>query len=163
IELHGGDEVLGTDFTLVPVRTFNVKGRVYDAVEARPGVHASVWLMPRDTKDESWSNASFNPADAPQGAFEVHGRKPGDYYSAGEDVLESGLQVTREEPPGPLEAVISPGGGRIEGLVSKEDKSFTGATVVLVPGADLRKQSRLYKSSTTDQKGQFSIRGIAPG
>jgi len=83
--------------------------------------------------------------------------------SAGEDVLESGLQVTREEPPGPLEAVISPGGGRIEGLVSKEDKSFTGATVVLVPGADLRKQSRLYKSSTIDQKGQFSIRGIAPG
>jgi hypothetical protein len=35
--------------------------------------------------------------------------------------------------------------------------------VTLVPESDRRKEERLYKSTTTDQNGQVSLRGIAPG
>jgi protocatechuate 3,4-dioxygenase beta subunit len=271
LDLHGGDEALATDFTLVPVRTFNVRGRVYDAVNARPGVHSEILLMPRDPQVGTWLFSSDTSVQDPQGTFELHGVKPGNYYlvasnndggkqymarepvsvsdsdvegvtivigrgadlngrvfvesnaalnlnainiwlsprdervyfgaeaaspkpdatfaienvpedkyelqvwglpedfylkavrSEGESVLESGLEVTRRQPSGPIEVVLSPNGGRIDGLVLKEHKPFTGAAVVLVPAPDLRKQNRLYNSTTTDQNGQFSIRGVAPG
>jgi hypothetical protein len=47
--------------------------------------------------------------------------------------------------------------------VLKEDKPFSGATVVLVREEGRRKEERFYKDNSTDQDGQFSIRGIAPG
>ncbi len=47
LDLHAGDELPGIDFTLIRVKTFNVKGRVYDAVNSRPGIHTVVLLEPR--------------------------------------------------------------------------------------------------------------------
>jgi protocatechuate 3,4-dioxygenase beta subunit len=270
IALRAGDELPGIDFTLVPVRTFNVKGRVYDGANLRPGVHTMVGLMPRDPEVQDWGFSSTTVVQDPQGAFELHDVKPGSYYLgassmdddrrgtarealvvsnsdveginlvigpgtdvrgrldvqgkallnlnlleiwlrprdenldfggrasiksdgtfilsnvsddnyqaqvqglpedfylyavrlSGDDVLESGLNVSRKQPPGLLEVLVSPNGGRVEGLVLKDDKPFSGATVTLIPESDRRKQERLYKSTTTDQNGQFSLRGIAPG
>jgi hypothetical protein len=79
------------------------------------------------------------------------------------DVLASDLSVSRKQPPGPLEVVLSPHGGRVEGRVLKEDKPFSGATVVLVPDGDRSKVERLYESTSTDQDGRCAIRGITPG
>jgi len=62
-----------------------------------------------------------------------------------------------------LEVLVSPNGGRIDGLVLKDDEPFSGGTVTLVPESDRRKEQRLYKSTTTDQNGQFSVRGVVPG
>jgi Carboxypeptidase regulatory-like domain len=271
LDLHAGDELPGIDFTLVPVKTFNVRGRVYDAVNSRPGIHTTVLLEPRNAEVRRWTMTSQNFVQDPQGAFELRGVVPGSYYvvalntegdkqytareaievsdsdvegvslvigpgidlkgrirvegnvaldpsvlniwlrsreegmfiaggrpsikpdgsfaisnvadgdyqfemwglpegfylkavhAGSSDVLASDLNVTRKQPPGALEVVLSPNGGRIDGRVLKEDKSFSGATVVLVPEEGRRKEERLYESTSTDQEGQFSIRGITPG
>jgi protocatechuate 3,4-dioxygenase beta subunit len=271
LDLHAGDELPGIDFTLTPVKTFNVKGRVYDAVNSRPGIHTMVFLEPRNAEGRTWTMTSQNFVQDPQGAFELRGVVPGSYYllamstegdkrytsreavevsdsdvegvslvigpgidlkghirtegnaaldpsvlsiwlqpreermyigggrasikadgtftisnvadgdyqfemwnlpedfylkaarTGGSDVLASDLSVSRKQPPGALEVVLSPNGGRIDGRVLKEDKPFSGATVVLVPEEGRRKEERLYESTSTDQDGQFSIRGITPG
>ena len=271
LDLHAGDELPGIDFTLTPVKTFNVKGRVYDAVNSRPGIHANLFLQPRNTEVQRWTMTSQSFVQDPQGVFELHGVVPGSYYllavnfesekqySAREaievsdadvegvslvigpgidlkgrirvegnaaldpsvlniwlqpreqmtmyfgaggsikpdgtftisnvadddyrfevgglpedfylkavrigssDVLASDLSVSRKQPPGALDVVLSPNGGRIDGRVPKEDKPFSGATVVLVPEEGRRKEERFYKSTSTDQDGQFSLRGITPG
>jgi protocatechuate 3,4-dioxygenase beta subunit len=271
LDLHPGDELPGTDFTLVLVKTFNVKGRVYDAVNSRPGIHTTILLEPRNAEVRRWTMTSQSFVQDPQGAFELRGVVPGSYYllalstegdkqytareavevsdsdvegvslvigpgidlkgrirvegnaaldpsvlniwlqpreqmmyfggsrpsiksdgaftisnvSDGDyqfemwglpedfylkalrvgssDVLASDLSVSCKQPPGTLEVVLSPNGGRVDGRVLKEDKPFSGATVVLVPEEGRRKEERLYESTSTDQEGQFSIRGITPG
>ena len=71
--------------------------------------------------------------------------------------------MSRKQLPGSLELLVSPNGGRFDGLVLKDDRPFSGATVTLVPESDRGKEERLYKSTTTDQNAQFSVRGITPG
>jgi hypothetical protein len=94
---------------------------------------------------------------------------PRDYYLkparvGGEDVLEDGLDLSLGPPSGPLEITISAAGGRIDGAVlTEEDKTFSGATVVLVPEGRRREESRYYKTTITDQNGGFTLRGIPPG
>jgi len=271
LDLHAGDELPGTDFTLVPAKTFSVKGRVYDAVNSRPGIHSMIFLEPRNAEVRRWTMTSQNFVQNPQGEFELRGVAPGSYYVVamgtegekerraretievsdsdvegvnlvigpgmdlkgrirvegnaaldpsvlniwlqsreeqmyfgssrpsiksdgsfvisnvadddyqfemwglpedfylkavrlgGSDVLGLDLSVSRKQPPGAIEVVLSPNGGRIDGRVLKEDKPFSGATVVLVPEEGRRKEERLYKSTSTDQDGQFSLRGITPG
>ncbi|MGH9776894.1 MAG: MSCRAMM family protein [Candidatus Acidiferrales bacterium] len=95
------------------------------------------------------------------------GQLPPDYYlkSArldGNDVLEEGLTVSGP-PQGPLELIISPNGGQVEGAVLKDQKPFSGATVTLVPEERRRERRELFKTATTDQYGRFALRGIAPG
>jgi len=271
LDLHPGDELPGIDFTLVPVKTFTVRGRVHDLPSGRPGMHAIVLLEERNRQVRSWSYRSETFVQNPQGEFEIHGVNPGSYYAlalstdgdkqytareaievsdadvegvslvvgpgidvkgrirvegnapldmnvvtislqpregaefmgnappsikpdgsfvipnvadgdcqlfiwglpedfylkavraGGSDLLTSDLSVSRKQPPGLLEVVLSPNGAHIEGLVLKEDKPFGGATVVLVPEGDRSKVERLYQSTSTDQDGRFGIRGITPG
>ena len=80
LALGAGDELGGVDYTLVPVRTFNVKGRVSDGVNRRPGIHTIVGLMPRDPKVQNWGLSSSSLVRDPQGGFELHGVRPGSYY-----------------------------------------------------------------------------------
>ena len=82
-----------------------------------------------------------------------------------EEALEDGLDLTAAETaPGTLELLLSPNGGRVEGVVlNDEDQPFSGAQVVLVPGAPRRKMRHLFKTATSDQNGAFSLPGIAPG
>jgi hypothetical protein len=112
--------------------------------------------------------------NVPEGTLELAawGRPPGyspDFYlkSArlnGEDILEKGFTVGGGSARGPLEVVLSSASARIEGTVTDEnDLPSAGAVVVLVPEGDRRKQFRLYKDTTTDQYGQFILRGVAPG
>jgi hypothetical protein len=78
-----------------------------------------------------------------------------------QDVLESGLDLTRGVN-GTLEVVLSANGGQVEGVVlNANEQPAAGATVVLVPDEPRRSQTRLYKDATTDQYGRFTITGIA--
>jgi hypothetical protein len=81
LDLHAGDQLPGVDFTLVPVKTFNVRGRVFDAVNSRPGMHATVWLEPRDAEGQNEIATSQNLQDVEdaQGVFELHGVTSGSY------------------------------------------------------------------------------------
>jgi hypothetical protein len=271
LDLRAGDELPGIDFTLVPAKTFSVRGHVYDAANSRPGMRAMILLEERNPEVRDWSFRSNTFVENPQGEFEIHGVKPGSYYvlavthdgdkrytareaievsdadveglslvvgpgidlkgrirvegnapldlnvvniwlkpheevtymgysrpsikldgafvisnvaegdyqlsiwglpedfylkaarAGNSDVLMSDLSVSRKQPAGPLDLVLSPNGGHVEGLALKEDKPFSGATVVLVPEGDRSKVERLYESTSTDQDGRFAIRGIAPG
>lgn len=80
------------------------------------------------------------------------------------DVTEAGLDFTQGVPSGEITAILSPDGGQVDGTV-QNDKSEPagGATVVLIPSVEKRGNQRLYKITTTDPTGKFSLKGIAPG
>jgi hypothetical protein len=81
----------------------------------------------------------------------------------GRDILSDGLTVAG---PGnvSIEIELSPEAGHLEGMVlDKDDKPVGGATVVLAPGTGLPRRYDLFKDATTDQHGQFRLKGIAPG
>ncbi len=81
----------------------------------------------------------------------------------GSDVLESGLTISRSQPPSRLEIVLSPDGGRVDGTVSKEHNPVSGAWVVLVPDPPHRDREEMYGMTTTDASGRFSLLGLSPG
>ncbi|MEE8201038.1 MAG: carboxypeptidase-like regulatory domain-containing protein [Candidatus Acidoferrales bacterium] len=81
----------------------------------------------------------------------------------GQDVLERGIEITTGQA-GSLELVLSSAAGRIDGPVLDADREpIPAAYVVLVPDRRRRDRTELYKITTTDQYGQFTLRGIAPG
>jgi protocatechuate 3,4-dioxygenase beta subunit len=164
--------VVGAGITLI--------GRLY--VEGREPLdpsEVSLWLSTPDQEMFGSAGAVIKPdgtltiENVPEGTLEfaAWGRPPGyspDFYlkSArlnGEDILEKGFTVSGGSARGPLEVVLSSASARIEGAVTDEnDLPSAGAVVVLVPEGDRRKQFRLYKDTTTDQYGQFILRGVAP-
>ena len=172
-------EVGSTDIegiTLVIGPGTELKGRV--RVERKPDWSWSeldVVLSPRDDVPTGWSRASVKPdgtfvlTNVADGAYRIRlGTLPEDFYLKaarleGEEVLESGLTLSRKQPSGSLELVVSPSGGRLDGVVLKEQRPFNAATVVLVPEPAKRGQEQLYKVTTTDQYGRFRLRGVAPG
>ena len=94
------------------------------------------------------------------------GLPPDAYVSAASmgkrDVLRDGVSVSGKADI--LSVVISASGGRLDGSVLDEDNNpFRGARVVLVPEETNWKRQELFKTANSDQNGQFTIRGIAPG
>jgi hypothetical protein len=81
----------------------------------------------------------------------------------GVDVLRAGVTIDSKHTPGLLEVVVSPNGATINGVVSKDQQPFPGATVALVPDPPQRGEMRLFKSATTDPLGHFALQGISPG
>ncbi len=82
----------------------------------------------------------------------------------GEDVLASGVSISAGRVPGSLEIVMNCAGGILEGsVVGEELRPVSGVTVVLVPESERRMIPHLFKATTADQYGRFSIKGIAPG
>ena len=81
-------------------------------------------------------------------------------YVGGVEVPGDGFEVRAEM--GPLEFRVSGAGGAIDGTVRiAADQTYLGAQVVLIPEDPARRE--LYKVSSADQYGRFSMRGIAPG
>ena len=80
------------------------------------------------------------------------------------DVLKDGLVVSDNEETNAVSITLGNTGGIAEGTVldSKGGKA-AGVTVVLIPDEPLRDAKHLYRATTTDQSGGFSIRAIAPG
>jgi protocatechuate 3,4-dioxygenase beta subunit len=71
---------------------------------------------------------------------------------------------TAEETAGTLEIVLSANGGQVDGVVVNEKgQPVNNAVVVLIPDVRRREDSGLFKNTTTDEKGQFAMRGIGPG
>jgi len=80
----------------------------------------------------------------------------------GKIITASKLVVTGDSR---VDIVISKAGGSIEGIVrNSRGNTVPGSLVALVP-ADraLRDQYYLYRSTTTDQRGKFTLRAISPG
>jgi len=117
----------------------------------------------------------------PDGTFEIKNVAPGTYeievgaltskleewYTksalvGGRDVLNSGLTVSGV--PLSIDAVVSPGGAALEGVVKDHNQQLaTNVLVLLVPDTARERRHSLYKTVTTDQNGHFILRGIDPG
>jgi protocatechuate 3,4-dioxygenase beta subunit len=83
----------------------------------------------------------------------------------GQDALDGIVDLSDgQAPAGMLEVVLGADGGRIDGVATNENGVPTSsAVVVLIPEVRYRRKSSLFKSTTSDQNGRFTIRGIAPG
>ena len=136
----------------------------------------NVFLRPRDESILGGGMASvkkdgtFVLQNVADGDYRVNPQGlPEDFFlkaarAGADDVLEPGLSLSRGQPPGPLELVLSAAGARVDGLVlNEQQEAFSGARVVLVPDSARRSQADLYKTTATDQNGGFTLRGIAPG
>jgi hypothetical protein len=78
-------------------------------------------------------------------------------------VLKDGFTVTRGEA-GALEILVSSRGARVQGTVMDSDGlPQAGVSIVLVPDLAQRENYQKYKTESTDQYGNFDLRGIAPG
>ncbi len=78
------------------------------------------------------------------------------------DVLNKPLAFTGSVPT-PLDIVLSPKAGQIDGTVMNDKHEPTpNIQVVLIPDLH-RERTDLYKSSTSAQGGRFTMRGITPG
>lgn len=81
------------------------------------------------------------------------------------DVLLSGYDATNGAP-GPLSVVLSPNAGQVSGTVQNPatQQPAPGASVVLIPQEKERRDVfNFYKTSTTDQFGNFTIKTVTPG
>jgi hypothetical protein len=92
---------------------------------------------------------------------------PSDAYirsasASGKDVLPLGIfDIERDIE---LKIVVAAPGGVIRGSAADSNgKKLGDAIVALIPDAPLRSSGLLYRSAVTDLKGNFELRGIAPG
>src|SRR5207237_990729 len=79
-------------------------------------------------------------------------------------ILDTGYIVSGDQTP--LELTIAgPGSvGSLEGVaVNAKGEPVTGATVVLVPAVDRRVNPAAFRTTTSDQQGNFVIRAILVG
>jgi hypothetical protein len=80
------------------------------------------------------------------------------------DVTETDLDFTQGVPAAQFVILLSAAGGQVEGVVQDDNqKPVVGAEVVLVPEPSKRSVFRLFRTSTSDENGHYSINGIAPG
>jgi protocatechuate 3,4-dioxygenase beta subunit len=80
-----------------------------------------------------------------------------------EDVLAENLVVGRETPNATLQLVLSTTTAQLQGtVVDQHGKPVTGAQLFLISQQKAWARRRL-RTARSDQNGQFTIRGIAPG
>jgi hypothetical protein len=86
-----------------------------------------------------------------------------DIQQGGTTVFDSGFTLGNE--PGTLiELLVNSNGATIEGSVQTANKKLSiNSTVVLVPSTIHRQNDLMYKTAKTDEKGQYSLKGVAPG
>ena len=174
----GNSDLEGIEMVLKP--GIELKGRVRiegETVEKITLEGLRAGLRPRD---EAAIGRPGGGAVASDGSFTLRnvihedyrvviGPMPADFYLKGaklgdEEVLEKGLSIGNQDSGGALELVLSAAGGRIEGVVlDDENKTVGGVTVVLVPELKRRIRNELFKNTTADQNGRFTLRGIPPG
>src|SRR5215471_6717220 len=91
---------------------------------------------------------------------------PADYYLktvrvSGHDVERNDVMVS--DLRSQMELVLSPDGGRIEGLVVDEKGQPINGAVVLVPEETRRGFADLFRKTRANNKGAFTLRGVPPG
>jgi hypothetical protein len=167
--------------TLNATPGFPVSGRI--TMEGRPDsdpalAKVRVELTP-EARGQGTPNVNWNPTFTPNGEFTFRTLQQGDFFP-----LVTGLPAnsytksihigTRDLLLIPLH-VDGPIDGKIEVLIGTDASTLSGRAfdqrsdpavnvkVVLIPDAPLRRRWDLYKSTTTDQTGSFTLRTVAPG
>jgi hypothetical protein len=165
--LDGVTLVLDSPITLVG--RFRVEGS--DQLDF---TRLGLWLQPIDSTmgaggSQAKADGTFIVENVYDGNYRLRiGGFPEQYYvksgrEGGSDVLESGLTISRSQPPAHIEIVLSPDGGRVDGSVLQEQHPVSGALVVLVPDPPHREREEMYSMKGTDALGHFSLLGLPPG
>jgi len=169
-----------------------ISGRIVaDAGPPAAGYSAlHVELVPSEPDTESFSNSYFGQSNVggigkvkPDGTFRVDRLVPGTYFaqltasnpSLGEwylnsvqlgtqDVTDSGIQVRGGAGETSVILHISAGGASLSGkVVDAEKHPVPNITVAALPPPGKRKRYDLYQDARTDQNGNFTMQGMAPG
>jgi hypothetical protein len=84
-----------------------------------------------------------------------------DIQQSGRSIYDEGIVVGPQ-----LQSVrisVKTDTGAVTGSVERSGKRVPKATVVLVPPATRRKNPQLFRTTTTNEEGEFSVRGVMPG
>jgi len=136
-----------------------------------PGLPAALGASSRNAGGALTEDGAFTIPNVAPGRFrvDVSGLPPGVYLTSarhgGREVLDSGLTVEGDSQ-GTLELLL--GGpesvGAVEGVVrGRDNQPVPDCVVAVVPAPARRANPAAFKSTTTDQSGLFSIRGLLPG
>lgn len=172
----GNSNIEGIELTLAPPA--EIQGRI--VIEDNGDLKAAsvnVNLMPRspgpimggvgspvgDKLVFKLSNVTPDPYDV-----SVYGLPENFYIKSirmgDQDVTDTGVDFTQGVPAGEMTVVLNPNGGQIEGTVqNSSSQPAAGVTVTLIPDASHRSVAWLYKSTSTDQNGHFTMKGVRPG
>jgi hypothetical protein len=160
---------------------FSVTGKI--TLENRPDSDPDLAKLRVEFIPEPWvqgvPSLNWNPTFSPNGEFTFRTLQQGEFfpvvtglpansYTKTVRMGTKDLMLTPLHVDGPLE-------GRIEVLVGTDAATVSGRVldersepsvnvkVVLIPDAPNRRRWDLYKNTTTDQSGNFTIRLVAPG
>jgi len=155
------------------------QGSAVPAVPAIPMDKIKINLRPLDNMPDAFAivvgaitvdaSGSFSAPDiaAARYSLQVTGLPETAYVAdirQGEtSIFDTGLIVGKASM-NPLEILVDARGATIDGTVqNSEHKPAAGSMVVLVPPAGRRQNAMLYKNTQTDAKGNYSLKGVAPG
>ena len=111
----------------------------------------------------------FQIANLSEGRYRMNVVTPPGAYVAsiqqgGTNAFDDGFEIDKLNADVPIRIEIHLAGETVEGSVQTAQKTdAANAMVVLVPPLNRRNNPALYKTAVTDDKGHFTIRGVAPG
>ena len=115
----------------------------------------------------SGADGMFVMENLPVGQFDLRfsGLPPDGYLISAQEgernLLSHEMRIAEDTS---INVVIGLSGGIIEGTaINSKGAKIIDATIALVPDDPHRSEMILYRATTSDQNGSFSIRGLAPG
>lgn len=123
--------------------------------------------MPRVLARAGYPEYKFDAQLRPQRRYRATVRNlPEDYYLkslaiSGHDVPPDNVVVSGTR--GEMEIVLSPTGARIEGTLLDAKEEPTRGSILLMPDVPEPGPPDLFRRTSADSKGKFTLRGVAPG
>jgi hypothetical protein len=123
--------------------------------------------MPRVRASANYPEFRFDAQLRPDRRYRTAVRNlPEDYYVkslaiSGHEVPPDNVVVSGVR--GDIEIVLSPAGARIEGTLLDANDQPTRGSILLVPDVPEPGPPDLFRRASADSKGQFTLRGVAPG
>jgi hypothetical protein len=164
VELHSGVNITGRFIAdggnLPPASTLQVQMRL-----ASNGMQN--YAVGTSPTSQAAADGSFSIPGVLQGDYRIVSNPSQDFYVKELrynrlDALTNPVSICCNSDSATIEVVISRNVGQIDGvIVDDRMQPVPGVQAVLIP--DARQRTELYKTATTDQTGNFVMRGLTPG
>jgi hypothetical protein len=145
------------------VRPESVRIQLQSLGPLPPQVAMVIGTVPLD------ASGKFQIDNLSEGRYRMNVQVPAPAYvesiqQGGSNVYDDGFLVEARSAQVPLRVEIHAAGETVEGDVRVSQlKEAPNAVVVLVPESSRRNNPSLYRTTVTDGKGHFVLRGVAPG